>query len=674
MDPLPRPRLDRAGLRLGSELVPLHSGSVHYWRLPRSAWRPALDALKSLGARLVDTYVPWSVHEVAPGAFDFGQRDPRLDVRHFLAQASAAGLYAIVRPGPHINSELTHFGIPERVIWDDACQARSPAGGRVVLPIPPLAFPVPSYASDAFHAEANRWLRAAAEQLAPLAWPDGPVVLVQVDNEGAQYFRDGPYDQDYHPDAVARYRKYMRRRYGSESALRAAHGNPSVKFDGLEPPKELDATTEDELPRHLDWAEFQESAIEAALYRFANALREGGLGGIPTFHNLPLAEGATPLDAARIEHAVHFVALDYYHHASDRVRTEIARRTTGLAARAAHRNVPAFAAEMGAGFAPYFPSLSESDNRFSVLTALAYGLRGFNIYMAVCRDRWIGGPIDKAGTPRPFAEFWQRLFSALDRTGFHELVRRTPVRIAVPRTLERLSRVVHVFEAVPPTAFALGGRGAALSAFEGEWDPTHGAVLDAERFLTTLERTLDRARVPYAVVREDLLTSPPAESRWNILVSPGALDSDFTTAVAERMFRGAPISIGPRPPERDGTMRPSRARLPKIDGAAVPSILPSDDGELEAAVRGALAQLGIDGLPAEPESVFTTVHHDGDGRPRVLFVINVSDEPVEAVALAPGTRSARDALSLERVLVTGEHVVLPVPGLSVRMLELSPEP
>jgi beta-galactosidase len=674
MEASARPTLDRAGLRLNGELVPLFSGSVHYWRLPRSVWKPALDALKNLGARLVDTYVPWSVHETAPGSFDFGERDPRLDVRHFLRLARDAGLYAIVRPGPHINSELTHFGIPERVIWDDACQAQSAARGRVVLPIPPLAFPVPSYTSAAFHREARTWLRAAGEQIAPLVWPEGPVVLVQIDNEGSLYFRDGPYDQDYHPDAIAQYRRYLRNRYSSVTALRAAHGDPSVTFDTLEPPPELDAKTEDELPRHLDWAEFQESAIEAGLYRFANVLKDSGLRRLPTFHNFPLAESATPLDAVRIEHAVDFVALDYYHHASDRVRNEIARRTTNLAARAAVRNVPAFGAEMGAGFAPYFPPLSDADNHFAVLNALAYGLRGFNLYMAVSRDRWIGGPIDRTGVPRPSAEFWKSLFAALERTRFYELVRRTPVRVIVPRSLERLARVVHAFEAVPPTAFALGGRGASLGSFENDLDPTHGAVMDAESFLTTVEQSLDEARVPYAVVREDQLASPPPETRWTIVVCPGALDTALTTTLGERMMRSTPLSVGPRPPERDGSMRPSRARLPNIESSPVPAMLPLDPAALRAAVGTALGRLEVATLQAEPRSVHTTMHHDKDGHARVLFVINASEEPVEAVAHAPGARGARDALTLERVLVTGEHVVLPVPAFSVRMLELSLEP
>jgi beta-galactosidase len=623
---------------------------------------------------LVDTYVPWSVHETAPGEFDFGQKDPRLDVRHFLALARDAGLYAIVRPGPHINAELTHFGIPERVIWNDACQAQSAARGRVILPMPPLAFPVPSYTSAAFHREARIWLRAAGERIAPFAWPNGPVVLVQVDNEGALYFRDGPYDQDYHPDGIAQYRRYLRNRYASETALRTAHGDPSATFDRIEPPPELDAKDEDGLAKHLDWAEFQESAIEAGLYRFADALKESGLGKIPTFHNLPLAEGATPLDAVRIEHAVNFVALDYYHHASDRVRIEIARRTTNLAARAAVRNVPAFAAEMGAGFAPYFPPLSDADNQFAVLCALAYGLRGFNIYMAVSRDRWIGGPIDAAGVPRASAEFWRSLFAALERTRFSELVRRAPVRIVVPRSLERLVRVVHAFEAVPPTAFALGGRGAALGSFEGELDPTHGAVVDAEHFLTTVEQTLDRARVPYAIVREDLVQYPPPETRWTIVVCPGALDAALTTSIGERLMRSEPFSVGPRPPTRDGSLRPSRARLPNLENALVPPVLSSDPAELSSALASVLERIGPETLPAEPECIHTTLHHDENGHARVLFVINASEEPVEALAFAPGARSVRDALTMERVLVTGEHVVVPVTGLAVRMLELSPGP
>ncbi len=113
------------------------------------ATRPARVAggahrLAKPGIDIVDVYLPWGVHEQTDGSLDFGARDPRLDAVRFLNLAHSLGLLAIVRPGPHINAELTYFGIPERVIWNRDCQARSPRGMPVVLPVPPLAFRSPA--------------------------------------------------------------------------------------------------------------------------------------------------------------------------------------------------------------------------------------------------------------------------------------------------------------------------------------------------------------------------------------------------------------------------------------------------------------------------------------------------------------------------------------------------
>ncbi|MEZ4293857.1 MAG: beta-galactosidase [Polyangiaceae bacterium] len=216
-------KLVSSGLEIDGELVPLHAASVHYFRHDPAEWRACLSAIKDLGVRLVDVYVPWDVHEVSPGDFDFGERDPRRDVAAFLRLAGELGLFAIVRPGPHINAEMTCFGIPERVIWDPVCQARSPRQNPVFLPMLPLGFPVPSYASDAFFDEVARYFHALGPVLAPLLHPTGPVVMLQVDNEGAFYFRDGLYDQDYHADAVQHYRAHLRDRYKTIQALPAAY-------------------------------------------------------------------------------------------------------------------------------------------------------------------------------------------------------------------------------------------------------------------------------------------------------------------------------------------------------------------------------------------------------------------------------------------------------------------
>src|SRR5450432_2007630 len=464
-----RVRLSPRGLRLGEREVPLISGSVHYWRLDPREWLATLTALQSLGIEIVDVYLPWGVHEQVDGSFDFGTKDPRLDIVRFLRQARDLGMLAIVRPGPHINAELTYFGIPERVIWNSDCQARSPRGKPVVLPVPPLAFPVPSYASVAFLDEADRWLEAVAERLAPLVWPAGPIVLCQVDNEGALYFRDGVYDQDHHPDAVATYRAFLLQKYGSIERIREVLHDPGADLAQLLPPARFAATSPQDLARHLDAAEAQEEIITRAFQRMKETLQGAGLRGIPTMHNLPFGEGSTPLDPKRLNQVVDLLGLDYYHVASETTRAEIARRTGDLALRAAARGYAPFACELGAGFPPFFPAISEGDSAFTALTALAYGLRGFNIYMAVERDRWIGAPIDARGEPRSFARFWQTLIHGLEQVRFHELRRKTPVSIVMPALKRRLNRALHAFSPATPALFAILGNGSHESCYEDDF-------------------------------------------------------------------------------------------------------------------------------------------------------------------------------------------------------------
>ena len=69
---------------------------------------------------------------------------------------------------------------------------------------------MPSYASEAFLIESEKWLTLVGAELAPLRHPEGPIVLCQIDNEGTLYFRDGLYDQDYRPEAIVLYQAFLR--------------------------------------------------------------------------------------------------------------------------------------------------------------------------------------------------------------------------------------------------------------------------------------------------------------------------------------------------------------------------------------------------------------------------------------------------------------------------------
>ncbi len=631
-----RCEVNAAGLVLperGGEVVPLYSGAMHYWRHAPEDWEPALDAIRAMGLRLVETYIPWGVHEVGPGDFDFGERRPRLDVARFLELAHARGLYAIVRPGPHINAELSYFGLPERVVWDPDCQARSPKGNPVILPILPVAFPIPSYASEKLHDEAAQWFDAVGRHLSRLRWPDGPIVMIQIDNEGAMYFRDGPYDQDWHPDAIRLFRETLRRKYETIGTLRAAWNDPRVTFATAEPPVRFDAARASDLAPHLDWIEASEALLAWAMDRFKTNLEAVGLGGVPAFHNLPPGEALTGLNPTRITGVLDFVGLDYYHPANPVHHAIVMRRTTELASRCEGRGVPAFGAEMGVGFPMYFAPLDDEDSLYTLMCALGYGLRGFNLYMAVDRDRWVGAPIDARGAPRPLADAYRALTDALVRTRFHELRRRAPVRLVVPRALRRLGRAMHAFGPVTPALFNVLGAGFRESSLEDDLGFGEVPTIAAETFLRTFERALVLRGVPFAYAGGESFDASTKGAAWIVCPTAGGIKPELLERLVEARARGAVVTIGPQLPARDGAMREvARAFDPR--GVEVEPL--DDAARADALVARRIAELGLVTYPCTPDEVYVSVHEDATGAPRAMFVMNPAREPVLARVAAAG--------------------------------------
>jgi len=676
--------VDRAG---DEHVLPLWAGAMHYWRHAPEQWGPCLDAMKAMGLRIVDTYIPWGVHETAPGTFDFGESFARLDVARFLRLCADRGLYVVARPGPHINAELTYFGLPERVVWDRDCQARTPRDNPVILPIVPTAFPVPSYASDAFHDEAALWFEAVGRVLAPLQYPHGPIVMWQIDNEGALYFRDGPYDQDYHPDAVRLFRSFLREKYSSVSALREAWNEALVTFATATPPHRFDAKTADELTRHMDWMELHEHLLAEAMARFAKALENAGCASVPTMHNLPLGEAATALNPGRIAQVVDLVGLDYYHPANPKHHMTILRRTGELAVRCEGRRVPPYGAEVGAGFPPFFAPLDDSDSLYTLITALAYGLRGFNLYMAVDRDRWVGAPIDEHGLPRRLADDYHALIDALDRVKFHTLRRWAPVRLVVPRALRRLSRATHAFGPVTPAFFNITGAGPLESCLEddlglgpdvGESSDGAGkgfspaAPIAGESYVRAFERALVARGVPFAYAGGEELAASIEGAAWIVCTTVGGLKRDVLDTLRAAQAHGTAVTIGPSVPQRDGSMR-RLDRPHDVSGLEVEPI--HDPARADALVARYVERFDLPTFPCDPPTIFVTVHEDQQGIPRVAFVMNPEPEAVLAtVGLGKRPRAIVDLLphtrDPERIEVQAGGFVVEVPARTARMFAI----
>lgn len=656
----PRVRVSGCGLTIGDAREPLYSGAIHYWRLSPEAWRPALGALRGLGLRIAETYVPWDVHEVAPGEHDFGERDPRKDVGAFLDAAAEEGLWCFVRPGPHINAEMTGFGIPDRVLHDKACQARSPRQNPVVLAFPPQMFPVPSYASSNYHALVGKWYDAVAEIIAPRLYPDGPVVLLQVDNEAAYYFRNGPYCQDYHPDAIALWRRFLEERHGGLEQTARAHRRRYATWEEAAAPTRFDATTKEELPLHLDWAAFQEHLVTHALSRMKRRMSRAGLKGLPVCHNLPLGEGGLPMSLPAIERAVGLVGLDYYHAA--REHRTIKRRTLYLAGTV---EVP-WAPELGVGAPPWFTPLSHEDSMFVALCALAYGLRGFNLYMAVDRDRWFGAPIDTQGAPRLEARAWRTLVERLRELSFHDLRRDVEVALVVPREYGRLSRATHLFGPVSPSTLeAIGGTPVDMCredplGFEGPIQVTWW------RMLAKISDALTSAGVPYVYVDSDAPAERFAGARVVVAPTYELVAEPRWRALEALAAAGKTVVYGPTVPNLDVAMQP--LSLSEIHGGRRVLIdTPDDAARLVAEL---VAELSLARpYAARPAPVETTVHRDDSGD-RALFVVHPGSAPVTATIDLPRPLSAIDVMTGQEI--AGEHTLeVRMPPRTCRMFALT---
>ena len=154
-------RVTSAGLsRHGRDEV-LLCASLFPFRIPREEWKERLDAVRDSGYQVIDVYLPWNFHEVAPGEWDFSGRR---DVGRFLDLAHEAGLAVIARPGPYICSEWDGGALPAWLALEDGLRIRD--------------------ADPKFLAHVEEWFARALPIIATRqADVGGAIIAVQLENE-----------------------------------------------------------------------------------------------------------------------------------------------------------------------------------------------------------------------------------------------------------------------------------------------------------------------------------------------------------------------------------------------------------------------------------------------------------------------------------------------------------
>ena len=146
--------------------IQIHSGEMHFARVPEEYWRHRLEMIKAMGLNTVATYVFWNYHETVPGVWDF--KTGNKNIRKFIKIAQEVGLMVILRPGPYACAEWEFGGYPWWLVKEKSLVIRSN--------------------NRAFLDSCKTYINKLAQQVKDLQiTKGGPIIMVQAENEFGSY-------------------------------------------------------------------------------------------------------------------------------------------------------------------------------------------------------------------------------------------------------------------------------------------------------------------------------------------------------------------------------------------------------------------------------------------------------------------------------------------------------
>ena len=146
--------------------IQIHSGEMHFARIPREYWRQRLQMMKAMGLNTVATYVFWNYQEPSPGVWDF--KTGNRNIAQFIKIAGEEGMMVILRPGPYACAEWEFGGYPWWLQKEKSLVIRS--------------------YNKPFLDSCRTYINHLAAQVKNLQITHGgPIIMVQVENEFGSY-------------------------------------------------------------------------------------------------------------------------------------------------------------------------------------------------------------------------------------------------------------------------------------------------------------------------------------------------------------------------------------------------------------------------------------------------------------------------------------------------------
>ncbi|MBI2843519.1 MAG: beta-galactosidase [Armatimonadetes bacterium] len=380
--------------------TPLLCGELHYFRMDPEVWNERLVQLKDAGCNAVASYVPWEVHELEEGKFDFvGSTNPRRNLKLWLDLVAASGLTLFIRPGPLVYAEMVRTGWPgwlqknypevESMVLRDGklvrgSEARNPEEAAV------------SYLHPVYLEKAGNWLRAVTDFVKPyFENRSGPISLWQLCNEipGAQTWLAG---MDRSPEAIGmgrregHYPSFLRQRYGAPESLCEAYGIKCADFAAV---SWEDLATAKKDVVEADYASFyHEVYIPAYVQWLEKTVRDAGVDVTLTTNSGNPNEVTVQKEAAVQSPGVVFGVDCYYHLYETGLGAIGLAYLCELGASIVEECSPGPATiwEAECGYWFDYPQLEPDDIYLFLMWSYISGFKGISMYLFAGGDNWPG--------------------------------------------------------------------------------------------------------------------------------------------------------------------------------------------------------------------------------------------------------------------------------------------
>ncbi|HEX9911916.1 MAG TPA: beta-galactosidase [candidate division Zixibacteria bacterium] len=394
--------LQKNKILIGKEEYFLNAAEIHYFRVSKRYWSVCFERIKKAGFRIIATAVPWNLHEISMGEFEFaGETDSRRDLVVFLELAREFGFKVILKIGPYIGAEWENGGYPDFVLENLALIAKDPQGDPVAMSEQQEFSKVvlPSINHPSFKSHCKRYINALSGAIKNYIYPKGPVIIIQLGRKtGFNFFTD-PFKLDYNIDTIHNlYPAFLKEKYKETKILNSEYQIKSKNFGEISPPTAQKIKKFSDLLRFLDWVEFKSGLVSTYLLNLKEFLISSQI--VPLFFNDIFWENgflsSSEWPSLQKENIFAGLEINWFRNYSEYAWH--IRSFTGSA------SFP-WSIEFANGASAQIPEekkkylpIRTQEMKFMLITSLAMGIKGFTHTMFVERSDWYGSPLAEDGT------------------------------------------------------------------------------------------------------------------------------------------------------------------------------------------------------------------------------------------------------------------------------------